>query len=130
VRVLVCLLACGCSFTEGRPASHGWPSGDPDNYTYTFDPPCRIYAAAARVDTLGTLAASAVAILGFALRSDDIPGGSMLAIVGTGAGIPLLASTVAGMVGQSRCERWSQEVLYPQPGDQMATRAVRADRRE
>jgi hypothetical protein len=100
----------GCSFVFGTPASHGWPSSNPDDYAYVTGPTCHVYRKTTHVDAIVTLVGTVVSITGLVLRADDAAIGAPLAVVGATVALPFFASDVVGSIGRSRCHRWGREI--------------------
>lgn len=106
----------GCSLGFGKPATLGWPSGDPDDYGYQQSYNCHVYDKTVSIDMVIAIAGTAIALTGLMLREDGREIGRPIAI---GAGVvtaPFLFSGIAGALGRSRCHRWGREIpLMPPP---------------
>ena len=111
IRTASLLLAvAGCSFSYGKPSSHGWPSSNPDDYASRKTLPCDVYRTTTPVDLLVTIVSSAVALTGRYLV--DETGAGPMEIGGAALAIPFLLSTVTGFVGQTRCLRWGRSFPF------------------
>lgn len=117
VALISAITISGCSLILGKPATLGWPSGDPDDYAYQQSYNCYVYDKTVPIDMVIAIAGTAIAITGLILRDDGREIGKPIAI---GAGVvtaPFIFSSIAGGLGRSRCYRWAREIpLMPYGG--------------
>ncbi len=113
VALISAIAASGCSLILGKPATLGWPSGDPDDYGYNQSYNCYVYDKTTPVDMVMTIAGTAIAGMGWALRQDGRAIGKPIEIGASAVTAPFLFSAIAGGLGRSRCYRWAREIPLP-----------------